>query len=164
MRLIGSVKLVALILMMQTASSNAIPPALIGRWDVGKPYNTPGAIGINAKQEKFIRSLQIEYTADYLRVCHKEISLHPVTVKALTDDQFLQENGFLPRFIGMKASPTEDVTINPSGNFYACGDYLNPGAHVLIGRNGHIVIEVANDYFPLKRAGRTANSNRANVH
>jgi hypothetical protein len=164
MRLVGSVKLFALILMMQFASSSANLPAIIGKWYVGVPYNTPGAIGIDAKQEKFIKTLQIVYTADRLHVCNRDISLHPLTIKALTSDQFLEIYGFLPRLIGMKALPIKDVTINHSRNFDACGDYLNPGAHLLIGRNGHIVIEVANDYFPLKRADRAERSNHAHVH
>lgn len=150
MRTLGIVTLVALGVLMSARSPQRIPSLLFGKWDVGAPYNTPGPIGIDARQEKFIRTLHPSYTTGHLHVCDNDIPIHLVEVKSVTDDEFLQAYGFLPDIIGMK-TPISDVRINPSDGMNICGDYEDPGVHVLIGRNQHVVMEVANDYFRLTR-------------
>ncbi|HEY6375093.1 MAG TPA: hypothetical protein VIX90_06160 [Edaphobacter sp.] len=151
MKILGGAKLIVLSLLMHAPPSDTIPPVLIGRWDVGVPYNTSGPIGIDAKQEKFIRQLHLSYTAEHLRVCGKTIPIRPIKMKSLISDEFLETYGFLPHVIGMESSPIIDLTISPSDGMNACGEYEDPGVHVLIGSGGHIVMEVANDYFPLKK-------------
>jgi len=150
MSFLSNINFVVLILMMLTSSSERVPLKLIGSWSVGKPYNTPGPIGINAKQEKFIRGLHLVYTADHLHVCGKKISAQPIKTRTLSDNEFLQAYGFLPRVIGMKSSPITDLTLSSSDDMNACGEYEDPGVHVLIDPGGHVVMEVANDYLPLK--------------
>lgn len=132
-------------------SSKNIPASLMGEWVVGTPYSTPGPVGITASQEKFVRTLHIDYATDRYRVCGKSMVALSVGKKSLTDDEFLQAYGFLSGVIGMKSMPITDVTINPQGGMYACGEYNDPGSHALIDGSGHVVIEVANDYFPLER-------------
>ncbi len=142
---------VVLILIMSGSSSEKLPLRIIGHWSVGKPYNTPGPIGINAEQEKFISGLHLVYTDDHLHVCGKDIPVQPIETKVLTDNEFLQTYGFLPHVISMKSSPITALTLNPSDGMNACGEYEDPGVHVLIDPIGHTVMEVANDYFPLKK-------------
>ncbi len=151
MKILGSVKLITLAALMFAPSSETIPSLLVGRWYVGAPYNTPGPVGIDPGEERFIRTLRLSYTTEHLRVCGKDIAIKLVKVKSLASDDFLQAYGFLPHVIGMESSPITDVTINPSDGMNACGDYEDPGVHVLIDHNGHAVIEVANDYFPIKK-------------
>lgn len=142
---------IALMVMMFVVSSGKLPVELLGRWSIGVPYDTPGPIGINAKQEKLIMGLHLVYSADHLHVCGKDVPAQPIEAKLLTSDQFLQAYGFLPHVIGMKSSQITDLTLNPSGGMNACGEYENPGVHVLIDQCGHVVMEVANGYFPLRK-------------
>lgn len=153
MKTIGSVKFVLLGIMMLPLPSGSLPSGLLGKWRVGTPYDTPNPVGITAEQEKHIRSVEIVYSPTNLHVCGKDVPIRTVEQKSLTDDQFLQAYGFLPRIIGMEQSPVLDLTINPSDGMNACGDFEDPGVHVLVGRDSHVVIEVANDYLPLKRDG-----------
>lgn len=155
MKILANAILVPLVLLMfapaHPSPSEPIPSVLIGKWYVGTPYRTPGPVGINARQEKFIRKLHISYSAGHLRVCGKDIPIQRVQIKHLTSDDLLQTYGFLPHVIGMDAAPIIDLIINPSDGMNACGEYQDPGVHVLIGQGGHVVMEVANDYFPLKK-------------
>jgi hypothetical protein len=151
MRMIASVKLIAVVITMLFFPSVSIPSQLIGKWRIGSPYSTPNPVGINAEQEKHIRSLQLIYSAHGLHVCGKDIPLRTATLRSLTSDQFLQAYGFLPHVIGMEESTVVDLTINLSDGMNACGNFEDPGVHVLIGSNNHFVIEVANDYLPLKK-------------
>lgn len=133
------------------SSSENIPSFLASSWGIGIPYDTPGPVGIDANQEGFIRTLRITYTTKHLRVCGKDIPIQSINVKYLTGDKFLQTYGFLSHVIGMNSSTITDVTINPSDGMNACGEYEDPGVHVLIDSSGHVVMEVGNDYFPLKK-------------
>ncbi len=151
MNFLNSLKPVILLLATLGSSHDKIPVKLLGRWSVGVPYHTPGPIGINAEQEKFIRGLYLVYIDDHLQVCGKEISAQPISTKSLTKNEFLQSYGFLPQVIGMKSSPVTDLKLNLSNGMNACGEYQDPGAHLLIDPGGHVVMEVSNDYFPLKR-------------
>ena len=145
-----SVNFVVLIFMMFTSAAK-VPVRLIGRWSVGTAYNTPGPVGINAEQEKFIRGLHLVYTADHLQVCGKDISVQLIKANTLTDREFLQAYGFLPQVIGLKSLPITDLMLKPSDGMNACGEYEDPGVHVLIDSSGHVVMEVANDYLPLRK-------------
>lgn len=152
MKFLSSMMPVVLFLVISSSSSQGLPPTLIGRWSVGKPYNSPGPVGINAEQEKLIRALRLVYTDEHLHVCGKDVSTQPIKIKLFKRDEFLQAYGFLPKVIGMKSSPVTDVTLNPSDGMNACGEYEDPGMHVLMDPNGHVVMEVANDYFPLLKS------------
>ena len=143
---------VVLLLTMQNSPSEKIPVSILGHWNVGAPYRTPGPIGINAVQEKFIRGLHLVYMNNYLHVCGKEISTQPINTKSLTENEFLQSYGFLPHIIGMESLPVTDLKMNPSNSMNACGVYQNPGMHLLIDAGHNVVMEVANDYFPLKKS------------
>lgn len=151
MRILTGIIFFVLTTPVLASSSENIPPPLVGKWVVGSPYDTPGPVGIDASQEKFVRTLRINYTIEHYRVCGKDISIQSISKKSLTDDEFLQAYGFLGRLIGLKSLPITDVTINPPGGMNACGEYENPGSHVLIDSSGHVVIEVANDYFSLEK-------------
>ena len=144
-------QLLALVLTMFAVAPGQIPASLIGRWKVGLPYDTPGASGLNAKQEKFIRTLRIVYFSEHLQVCGKRVPVEPVETKSLTIDEFVETYGFIPRLIGIRSSAITDVTLNSTSGMYSCSDYEDPGVHVLIGRDGHVVMEIANAYFPLKK-------------
>lgn len=143
--------IIAAIIIMHCSPSDSIPSQLLGKWKIGKSYNTSGPVGINAAQEKYIRSLHLVYSSGSLHVCGKDIPIETTKIQSLTSDQFLQTYGFLPRIIGMEQSNVTDLTINPADGMNACGEFADPGVHVLIGGNGHVVIEVANDYLPLRK-------------
>ena len=151
MNVLSSKILLILLVMMPSFSSDKLPVNLIGHWSVGTPYHTPGPIGINAEQEKFIRGLHLVYTPDHLRVCGKQVSVQPVKAESLSNNEFLQAYGFLPHIIGMKSSPITDLTLNASNGMNAFGEYEDPGVHLLLDPSGHVVMEVANDYLPLKK-------------
>src|SRR5579884_1850018 len=131
MNFLNSLKLVILVIMLGFPSEK-IPVNLLGHWSVGKPYNTPGPVGINAGQEKFIRRLHLVYIDDHLHVCGKEILVQPDSSKSLTENEFIQSYGFLPKIIGMKSSPITDLRLNPSNSMNACGEYQDPGTHLLM--------------------------------
>lgn len=151
MKILAGIIFFVLAMPIFASSPENIPSRLVGKWAVGTPYDTPGPVGITASQEKFVRTLRLNYAIGRYRVCGKDMAIQSISKKFLTDDEFLQAYGFLGRVIGMKSMPIIDITINPPGGMYACGEYNNPGSHVLIDGSGHVVIEVANDYFPLEK-------------
>jgi hypothetical protein len=156
MKAIVTLKLISLVLATHLLPSDTVPSVLIGKWSIGVPYDTPGPIGINAGQEKYIRGLHLSYTPERLRVCGKNVPIQPINMRTFTSDEFLQTYGFLPRVIGLQATPIIDLTLSSSNGITsngmdACGDYVDPGVHVLIGGNRHVVMEVANEYFPLRK-------------
>jgi len=127
-----------------------MPRELIGRWSVETAYVTPGPTAISAEGENVIRRLHFVHTRDHLQVCGKTIRIQRVETTSLNDDELLQTYGFLPRLIHMKA-PMVEVTLNSGQGTKACGEYENLGAHLLFDRSGHLVMEVANSYFSLKK-------------
>jgi hypothetical protein len=138
-------------LMASSGSVDVLPKVILGTWRIGQPFDTPQPAGLTAKQETYIRSLSLRYTADTLTVCGKKLSIQPTKVKALTDDDFLQSYGFLPKIVGLQGSSITDVSIHSNDMMNACGEYESPGVHLLLGKNNHVVMEVANEYFPLKK-------------
>lgn len=142
--------LVTCMLIASSGSADVLPKVILGEWHIGKPFDTPRPVGLTAKQETYIRSLSLRYTADTLTVCGKKLSIQPIKVKTLSDDDFLQRYGFLPKIIGLQGSSITDVSIHSNGMMNACGEYESPGVHLLLGKTRHVVMEVANEYFPLK--------------
>lgn len=138
-------------LVAPSGSQAALPKAILGTWRIGPPSDTPLPVGLTAKEEKYIRSLRLHYSAETLNVCGKSIPVRPVKIQDLRNDDFLQEYGFLPEVIGLEGASISDVSIHADDMMNACGEYESPGVHLLLGQNGHIVMEVANDYFPLER-------------
>jgi hypothetical protein len=139
-------------LLIASASLPSVPGVLIGSWSVGAPYDTKPPIGINARQEARLRRLRIVYTKDHLRVCGRDIPVKTVTERRVTEDEFLQERGFLPSLLGFNNPHVLEIEINSPHAFGACGDYIDPGADLIIDDAGkHVVMGVANDYLPLKK-------------
>lgn len=151
MKILANLMFFMLSVPLLAASSENIPPHLVGSWVVGRPYDTPGPVGVDANQEKFIRMLHIVYGTNDLRVCGKDIPVRSISMRPLDGDEFLQTYGFLGHVVGIRSFPVNDITINPSSGMNACGEHQDPGAHVLIDDGGHVVMEVANDYFPLQK-------------
>jgi hypothetical protein len=135
------------------AAAQKVPPVLIGVWTIGNSYVLGQPIGIDAQQESYIRSLQIGYSADFVRECGAKFAIQSVEIKTWTVEGFGDRYNFLPESIGLKGPHIEDVYINLLEGTKACGEgeFVNPGMHLFIGGNKHIVIEVANDYLPLIR-------------
>jgi hypothetical protein len=131
-----------------------LPPLLIGTWNIGKPYDTPGPIGIDDKEEELILGLHVTYSGDHLHVCGKNIPAEPLEVESLTTDDFLRKYGFIPDVIGLRKATITDVTLNASHRINACnlhGVYEAPGAHVFKDKEEHFVMEIGNAYFPLRK-------------
>lgn len=149
----ASVKILAMMFFMYPSVSGGIPSKLIGNWVVETAYNTPGPIGLDNDQEKYIKSLDVVYTSGSFNVCNKMVAVHSVSKTILTEDQFVQTYGFLPRLIGLKGTIV-DIILNSSDGTNTCGDFEDPGAHILIGDHEHVVIEVANEYFSLVKRKR----------
>ena len=129
-----------------------LPQAILGSWSVERPYDTRGPVGLTAKQEMHIRKLRLHYTLKALSVCGKTIPLQSVAIVSLTSDAFLQTYRFLPKTIGLDGSAVLEVSIHNTDMMNACGDYEgSPGMHLLLGQNRHVVMEVGNAYFPLRK-------------
>ena len=144
----GTATLFALILLTSSGSLKQTAPTLLGKWQVGTPYETNQSVGLNTNQESYIENLHLEYARDHLRVCGKDIAIQSIKAEALTEDDFVGRYHFHPEAIGVGASNIVEVNIS-SADTAACGEYGDPGLHVFVGDNKHAVIEVANDYFPL---------------
>lgn len=157
--MLESVKILAMIFAIYSSASGGIPPKLIGRWAVETAYDTPGPMGLDAKQEEFIKSIDIVYTSKSFYVCSKRFAVQSINKISLTRGEFLQTYGFLPRLIGFEGKVT-DITLNSSNGIGACGDFEDPGAHIFIAEGDHVVIEVANEYFSLKRRQRCQESTK----
>jgi hypothetical protein len=150
LNVLGAAKLFAVVLLMASGSLKQSAPGLIGKWGVGTAYETNQPSGLNTNQESYIESLHLEYAKDHLRVCGKEISIQSIKAESLSEDDFVGRYHFHPEMIGVGTSGIVDVNIS-SADTAVCGDYGDPGVHVLVGDNKHAVIEVNNDYFPLVR-------------
>jgi len=146
---IGS-KLVAFTFAIYAFASGSIPADLVGEWKIGRPYDTPGPVGFDADQEKRILGERIRFSQGMLLICGKHIPIKAVELKELSLDAFLQTYGFIPKVIGIKDSTVTEVTINPSDTITACGNSEGSiGSNLFIGKDGHVVMEVANAYFLL---------------
>jgi hypothetical protein len=145
---LGTASLFALILLTSTGSLKQTAPTLLGKWDVGTPYETNQSSALNTDQENYIENLRLEYAKDRLRVCGKDIAIQSIKAEALTEDDFVSRYHFHPDLIGVGASRIIDLNISAPDSA-ACGQYGDPGLHVFVGDNKHAVIEIANDFFPL---------------
>lgn len=149
LNVLGTAKILALVLTVSSASLKQTAPALIGHWQVGAPYETYQAAGLNNTQETYIETLRLEYDKDHLRVCGKDIPIQSIKAEALTEDDFLDRYHFHPDLIGVGQSNIIELSITAPDAAPICGEVGAPGLHVFVGDNKHAVIEVANDYFPL---------------
>lgn len=139
------------LLIAASGMQSTVPDALIGSWTVGLPYDTKVPVGIDAHQEARIRKLRLIYTKDHLLVCGHEIAIKAVSQKRVSEDEFLQERGFVPSRIGFRTPDVIEIGINRN-SFGACGEYNDPGTDLITDEAGkHVVMEIANDYVPLKK-------------
>ncbi|HWE84560.1 MAG TPA: hypothetical protein VG267_06420 [Terracidiphilus sp.] len=137
------------------AWAQKIPPALVGVWAVGNPYDLGQPVGVNARQESYVRSLQIGYSPEFVYECGAKFAIESVEVKTWSVDEFRTRYNFSPESIGLKGAQIIEVSISLLSGAKACGkgEYMNPGRKIFIGGKRHIVIVVANDYFPLRKIG-----------
>lgn len=145
-----TVPVIVAMMFAAAASQNGIPPVLFGDWVVGAPYDMGQPIGLDASQEKKIRSLKIELTGDHIDVCGKTVPVKSVNVEDLRPKQFLARYGFLPSRVGLRGSHITEVTINGSQSTNACGGFEDPGTDLFVS-DRKVVMQTGNDYFPLKR-------------
>jgi hypothetical protein len=141
----------ATLLIVASGTQSSAPNTLLGSWTIGVPYNTKPPVGINARQEAHLRRLRLVFTKSHFSVCGRELSIKMVTQRRVTEDEFLQERGFMPSQIGFRTQHVIEIEINRN-SFGACGQYNDPGTDLITDDAGkHVVMEVANDYLPLKR-------------
>lgn len=153
MTLLGHLRPLGVALLL--LSSPSLPKPMIGEWHVGVAYKTPGPIGIDARQEQKVRSIQITYATNRFLICGKQVQVKGVQIESLSENDFLQKFGFLPRLIGMLPAPVTEINVNSREPAHGCsgeGEWQYVGQHILIGQDGHLVIEVANAYFALQRS------------
>ena len=127
-----------------------LPSSAVGKWTVGKPYDVGQPVGLDAKQEEAITGLIIKVSPSQLAVCSKEIPIKSVDVEHLTDDDFLAKYNFTPNRIGFSDANILDINLNKLRSTNACGEFADPGTHLLISK-GNAVVEVGNDYFHLTK-------------
>ena len=127
-----------------------LPSSVLGNWRVGMPYDVGQPIGLNAKQEEQVTRLNIKFAPDSIEVCGKKVLINSMDVDRLTGDGFLTKYNFTANLIGLKGADVVDIYINKLHSTKACGEFADPGSHLLIS-DRHVVMEVGNDYFPLKR-------------
>jgi hypothetical protein len=151
MNVLANAKLIAMTLIVFFGSSGQIPSKLLGSWIVGTPYDTNQPDGLNQAQTQQIEHLHIQYTRDHISVCGKNIPIHSVNMDTLTPDEFAEKYHFLPKRLGFNGSSVIEVNINFPDSSNVCGEYEDPGLTVYAGTDKHVVIEVDNAYFPLKK-------------
>jgi len=127
-----------------------LPSSAVGKWTVGKPYDAGQPIGLNAKQEEAIIGLVIKVSPSQITVCGKDVPIKSVEVDHLTSSEFLAKYKFTPNLIGFGDDTLVEISINKLHSTHACGEFADPGTDLLISKN-HAVVEVANDYFELKK-------------
>ena len=143
-----------LILLVSAAlgSSQATPSPILGGWSIGKPFSTPGPVGIDASQERSLRKLRLAYFTDHLQVCDKAVPTKVLAVRSLASHDFLAQYGFLPTRIGMGDGVIADIKLSASNDAKGCdGAFQELGLHALTDGAGRVVLEVANAYYSLKR-------------
>jgi len=64
--------------------------------------------------------------------------------------EFLARYSFLPERVALRGTHIAEVTINAFQSSNACGDFGDPGTHLFVS-DGKVVMEVGNDYFPLRK-------------
>jgi len=133
-----------------TVGLNDIPSILMGHWAVGKPYDVGQPIGLNTDQEDNVKGLDISFTQNYVKVCGKTVPIRSANVDDLALGQFLKRYNFAPDRIGLRGSHVTYVFINRLHSTNACGEFEDPGTHLLVSAE-NVVIETGNDYFPLKK-------------
>ena len=152
MKRLTTLMLIVLCPLVFGASPENLPPVLLGTWTVGTPYDAHQPVGLDARQEAHIRTLHLRYTQTHLHVCGKNISIRSVKVEPLTQDAFMTKYSFQPIIIGLTGDQILEVYLNFPHSTDACGEGEDdPGTHIFIGGDNHVVMEVANDYFPLKK-------------
>lgn len=127
-----------------------LPSSVLGKWTVGKPYDVGQPVGLDAKQEGAITGLVIRVSPSQLTVCSKDIPIESVNVEHLRSSDFLAKYNFTPNLIGLNDANILDISLNKLHSTKACGEFADPGTHLLISK-GHAVVELGNDYFRLTR-------------
>jgi hypothetical protein len=127
-----------------------LPPSAIGKWTVGKPYDVGQPVGLDAKQEGAIIGLVVKVSPKQLAICGRDIPITSVKVDHLTSSDFLAKYNFTPNLIGLSDADILDISLNKLHSIKACGEFADPGTHLLISK-GHAVVEVGNDYFHLTK-------------
>jgi len=127
-----------------------LPSSVLGKWTVGKPYDVGQPVGLDAKQEGAITGLVIRVLPNQLAVCGRDIPIESVNVEHLTSSDFLAKYNFTPNLIGLSDANILDINLNKLHSTRACGEFADPGTHLLISK-GHAVVEVGNDYFRLTK-------------
>lgn len=127
-----------------------LPSNAVGKWTVGKPYDVGQPVGLDAKQEEAIIGLVVKVSPSRITVCGKDVSIKSVEIDHLTSSDFLAKYNFTPNLIGFGDDTFVEISINKLHSTNACGDFADPGTDLLISKD-HAVVEVANDYFELKK-------------
>ena len=127
-----------------------LPSSAVGKWTVGKPYDAGQPVGLDAKQEGAIVGLVIKVSPSQITVCGKDVPITSVKVDHLTSSDFLAKYNFTPNLIGLSDVDILDISLNKLHSTKACGEFADPGTHLLISK-GHAVVEVGNDYFHLTK-------------
>ena len=127
-----------------------LPSRVLGKWTVRKPYDVGQPVGLDAKQETAIIGLVIKVSPRQFAVCGRDIAINSVNIDDLTSSDFLAKYNFTPNLIGFSDANITDVSLNKLHPTNACGEFADPGMHLLISK-GHAVVEVENDYFRLTK-------------
>jgi hypothetical protein len=127
-----------------------LPSSAVGKWTVGKPYDAGQPVGLDAKQEGAIVGLVIKVSPSQIAVCGKDVPITSVKVDHLTSSDFLAKYNFTPNLIRLGDANILDINLNKLHSTKACGEFADPGTHLLISK-GHAVVEVGNDYFRLTK-------------
>jgi hypothetical protein len=127
-----------------------LPSSVLGKWTVGKPYDVGQPVGLDAKQEGAITGLVIKVSPSQLAVCGRDVPITSINVAHLTSSDFLAKYNFTPNLIGLSDADILDISLNKLHSTKACGEFADPGTHLLISK-GHAVVEVGNDYFHLTK-------------
>ena len=129
-------------------ASSQLPSTVLGRWTVGKPYDVGQPVGLDAKHEDAIIGLVIKVSPRQLAVCGRDIPITSVSVAHLTSSDFLAIYNFTPNRLGLGDADILDINLNDLHTTKACGEFADPGTHLLVSKD-HAVVEVGNDYFNL---------------
>lgn len=127
-----------------------LPSSVVGKWTVGKPYDVGQPVGLDAEQEGAIIGLVIKVSPSQIAVCGKDVPITSIKVDHLTSSDFLAKYNFTPNLIGLSDADILDISLNKLHSTNACGEFADPGTHLLIS-DGHAVVEVGNDYFHLTK-------------
>jgi len=127
-----------------------LPSSAVGKWTVGKPYDAGQPVGLDAKQEGAIVGLVIKVSPSQIAVCGKDVPITSVKVDHLTSSDFLAKYNFTPNLIRLGDANILDINLNKLHSTKACGEFADPGTHLLISK-GQAVVEVGNDYFRLTK-------------